>query len=185
MNLYHLVIGICWLALIAAWGILAMVFGGGGRSNNSPMALGVRLLIIFVIFLGFLFAGHFQMFPSGVLVPDVAIAGAVLCVVGLVFATWARVVLGSNWGMPMTLHEAPELVTGGPYRYVRHPIYTGLIAMWIGTVLVYPITLPVSAGVIIYSVFSALREERDMEQRFPETYPEYRRRSKMLLPFLF
>jgi protein-S-isoprenylcysteine O-methyltransferase Ste14 len=103
---------------------------------------------------------------------------------GLAFATWARVALGRNWGMPMTLHENPQLVTSGPYRYVRHPIYAGLTAMLIGTSLVYPLAAIPCALMIAYSVFSALREERDMEKRFPEAYPGYKNRSKMLVPFL-
>ena len=84
----------------------------------------------------------------------------------------------------MTLHENPELVTSGPYRYVRHPIYTGLSAMLIGTSLAYPLAALPCALMIAYSVVSALREERDMEKQFPEAYPEYKKRSKMLVPFL-
>lgn len=99
-------------------------------------------------------------------------------------AAAAGVALGRNWGMPMTVHENPELVTSGPYRYVRHPIYTGLIAMWIGTSLAYPLGALPSAFVIAYMVFSALREEHDMEKQFPEAYPAYKKRSKMLVPFL-
>lgn len=185
MNLYHQVIGICWLAFFATWGILAMLFGGGRRrANYSPEAFGARLLLIIGMMLGFWFSGRIPLHLSGRIATEMAAAGAVFCIAGLVFATWARVVLGRNWGMPMTLHGDPELVTSGPYHYVRHPIYTGLTAMWIGSSLVYPhFTLP-GAVIIAYSLFSALREERDMEQRFPETYPEYRKRSKMLLPFL-
>lgn len=184
MNLYHQVIGISWLAFFAAWGILAMVFGGSGQHNYSPRSIGIRLLLLVAMFIGFVLSGRIHIQTSGVHTTEMAAAGAVLCIAGLVFATWARVVLGRNWGMPMTIHEDPELVTSGPYRYVRHPIYTGLIAMWAGTSLVYPhFTLP-GAVVIAFSIFSAWREEQDMEQRFPEIYPEYRKRSKMLLPFL-
>ena len=67
---------------------------------------------------------------------------------------------------------------------MRHPIYTGLAAMLIGTVLVYPLAAVAGVAMIVYMVFSARREERDMEARFPDAYPEYRRRSKMLVPFL-
>lgn len=185
MNLSHEIIGLCWVALILAWVILAMVFGRGGKPGGSLTTFGSRILFMIAIIIGLQYGDRLPFQPSGELAAEVAAAGAALCIAGLVFATWARLVLGRNWGMPMTVHEDPELVTSGPYRYVRHPIYTGLIAMWIGTTLVYPIVTPTSVAVIAYSVFSALREERDMEQRFPETYSEYRRGSKMLLPFLF
>ena len=77
--------------------------------------------------------------PFGDFTDGAATAGVMLCILGLQFAVWARVTLGRSWGMPMTLHANPELVTAGPYRYVRHPIYTGLSAMLIGTSLVYPV----------------------------------------------
>ena len=184
MNLYHSVIGICWLAFFAAWGILAMVFGGGSRRSYTPRAIGARIMIVFAIIFGFRFGGRLAIHPAEFFSTEAAAAGCVLCIAGLVFATWARVVLGSNWGMPMTLHEDPELVTSGPYRYVRHPIYTGLTAMWLGTLLVYPVTALPGIVIIAHSIYSAVCEERDMEQRFPEAYPEYKKRSKMLLPFL-
>ncbi|MBF8270152.1 MAG: hypothetical protein HW386_1861 [Gammaproteobacteria bacterium] len=185
MNLYHEIIGICWLAFLLAWAILAIVFGGNSRQRNySSRTLGVRLLLLVAIILGIRFSGRIPMQQFGDLPTEAEAAGAMLCIAGLLFATWARIVLGRNWGMPMTLHEDPQLITSGPYRYVRHPIYTGLIAMWIGTVLSYPRSAVPGAFIIVYSVFSAVREERDMEQRFPEVYPEYKKRSKMLLPFL-
>jgi protein-S-isoprenylcysteine O-methyltransferase Ste14 len=184
LNLYHEIIGICWLAFILAWGILAMVFGGGGKGHYSSRSIGARLIFFVAIFLGLRFSGHVPLQTFMADTGDVAAAGAMLCIAGLLFAIWARVVLGRNWGMPMTIHEDPELVTSGPYHYVRHPIYTGLIAMWIGTLLVYPPTALPGVAIIAYSLYSAAREERDMEQRFPEAYPEYRKRSKMLLPFL-
>lgn len=148
------------------------------------MSSGVRIVLAVAIVVGLRLDTHapVRMFAS--LGTGAAAAGAVLCIVGVAFAIWARVVLGRNWGMPMTLHDDPELVTSGPYRYVRHPIYTGLTAMFIGTSLVYPLAALPSAFAIAYSVFSALREERDMAKRFPEAYREYKKRSKMLVPFL-
>ena len=193
MNLYHEIIGICWLLFIMAWIALAAVFGGGGRRNYSSRSLGARLFLAVAIIFALRFSGHvpnqafngqtlFQPFTAHA--GELAAAGAVLCIAGLLFATWARVVLGRNWGMPMAIHDDPELITSGPYQYVRHPIYTGLIAMWLGTLLVYPVVILPGAAIIVYSLISAIREEHDMEQKFPEAYPEYRRHSKMLLPFL-
>ena len=192
MVLCHEIIGVCWLTFFAAWVILAMVFGGG-RGNGSSRSLGTRLFFVAAIILGIQFASRVSnQSAGGQVLPQpfvnhaigLAAAGALLCIAGLVFATWARIVLGRNWGMPMSRHADPQLITSGPYHYVRHPIYTGLIAMWIGTVLVYPLTAVPGAAIIIYSLCSAVREEHDMEQRFPDAYPDYRKRSKMLLPFL-
>src|SRR4029077_14329128 len=62
--------------------------------------------------------------------------GAVLCIAGLAFSVWARVTLGRNWSATITLKEGHELIERGPYRLVRHPIYTGTMAMFVRTVIV-------------------------------------------------
>jgi len=67
--------------------------------------------------------------------------GVALCALGIGLAIWARTYLGRNWGMPMSRKENPELVTSGPYAYVRHPIYTGLLIAMLGSVTVLPAIL--------------------------------------------
>jgi protein-S-isoprenylcysteine O-methyltransferase Ste14 len=172
LSIYYAVVGICWIAFFAAWAILAIVFGQGGRRNYSSMSIGVRLILAVIVVIGIRFASRAPTQDFSAYMGRMAGVGTGLCIIGLAFAIWARVLLGRNWGMPMTLHEDPELVTTGPYRYVRHPIYTGLIAMFIGTSLVYsPVALP-GMFVIAYSLYSAVREERDMRKRFPEAYTE-------------
>lgn len=177
------IIGGSWIAFFIAWSVLAMVYGGSAQRSFSPAARVLRLLMLVAFFLGIYYGQRLQ--PFGEYAANVAVAGAALCVLGLLFAIWARVALGRSWGMPMTIHADPELVTSGPYRYVRHPIYTGLSAMLIGTSLVYPVAALPCAATIAYSVYSARREERDMEQRFSESYREYKRKSKFLVPFVF
>ena len=185
MAIYSQIVAICWLAFFASWAILAAVLGGGsGRKPRVVTGLVIRLLIAAALVLGAIYANRSSTQVFDVDTGDLAAAGAVVCVVGLAFAIWARVTLGANWGMPRTLHENPELVTSGPYRYVRHPIYTGMAAMFIGTTLVEPYAAIPAVLVILYSVFSALREEKDMQRQFPDAYREYRKRSKFLVPFL-
>lgn len=184
MTPYIAIVGLCWVAFLVAWVILALTFRNSGRSDATPGARGVRLLFAVAIFLAIGYGNTLNLRPFGELALDVAAAGVALCIVGLAFAIWARVSLGRNWGMPMTQHENPELVTSGPYRLVRHPIYTGMSSMLIGTALVYPLAALPCLGMVGYTVYSALREERDMEQRFPGSYAEYKKRSKMLVPFL-
>ena len=97
----------------------------------------------------------------------------------------ARLNLGRNWGMPMTQRAEPELVTSGPYRFVRHPIYTGLLTAMLGTALVDNLLgLIVVAVLIAYFYYSGTVEERNLTATFPQAYPEYKSRTKMLIPFL-
>ena len=72
---------------------------------------------------------------NGLAVDNAAVesVGEILLVSGLGLAVWARVHLGRNWGMPMTEKAEPELVTSGPYRFVRHPMYSGLLLGILGT----------------------------------------------------
>lgn len=105
---------------------------------------------------------------------------------GLAVAVWARRYLGQNWGMPMTEKANPELVTTGPYSRVRHPIYTGIILAMIGTTIAVSLYWAVAVLALGgYFIFSAFMEERYMVTRFPDSYPEYRRSTKMLVPFVF
>ena len=111
--------------------------------------------------------------------------GFVLFAVGLGVAVWARVHLGRNWGTPMTQKDEPELVTGGPYRWVRHPIYSGILLAAVGTAVALSWSWLIVVGLVgVYFGYSATVEERYLTERFPGTYPPYKRSTKMLLPFI-
>ena len=177
------IIGLSWLAFFIAWFIAMMIYGGGGRRRTTAGSIGLRVLMLTAAYLAVRYGDSVRPFRE--LTNGIAMAGALLCVAGLLFAVSARVALGRSWGMPMAQHDDPELVVSGPYRFVRHPIYTGLGAMLIGTSLAFPVAAVPCGITIVYMVFAARREERDMHQRFPGAYPEYTRRSKFLVPFLF
>ena len=111
--------------------------------------------------------------------------GLAMFVSGLALAVWARVYLGRNWGMPMTQKDEPELVTSGPYRFVRHPIYSGILLAALGTAVALTLYwLIVFAGIAVYFIYSARVEEGIMTSLFPRAYPGYRARTKMLIPFV-
>ena len=117
--------------------------------------------------------------------PWLAAVGLVLFALGLGFAVWARLHLGQNWGTPMTEKVEPELVTSGPYRLVRHPIYSGVLFAGIGTVVALSwLWLTVVALAGIYFLYSAKVEERHLSHAFPEEYPLYKESTKMLVPFI-
>ena len=87
--------------------------------------------------------------------------------------------------MPMTKREEPDLVTTGPYRLIRHPIYTGIIVAVTGTALATSLYGLIAAAVLLaYFAYSARTEERFLAERFPDTFPPYKARTKMLIPFV-
>lgn len=110
----------------------------------------------------------------------ITIAGLALCI-------WARRTLGGNWSGWVTLKENHELVTGGPYRWVRHPIYTGVLLMMLGTALALG-RVQGFLALIIASLALLLKsrvEERWMESLFSERYATYKKGSWALVPFAF
>jgi protein-S-isoprenylcysteine O-methyltransferase Ste14 len=112
--------------------------------------------------------------------------GVLLCALGISFAIWARWHLGTNWGMPATIRVNPELVTSGPYTYVRHPIYTGVLLASLGSALADGyLWLVMFIIFCVYFIYSATREEKNMAELFPTEYPQYKQRTKMLIPFIF
>jgi protein-S-isoprenylcysteine O-methyltransferase Ste14 len=112
--------------------------------------------------------------------------GLVLFGLGLGFAIWARVHIGRNWGHPMSQKKDPELVTSGPYRLVRHPIYSGVLVAGVGTAVALSWFWLIVVGLVgVYFIYAATVEERFLTEQFPDAYPEYKRSSKMLVPFVF
>jgi protein-S-isoprenylcysteine O-methyltransferase Ste14 len=111
---------------------------------------------------------------------------AVLTLAGLLFTVWARVHLGRNWSAIVTVKENHELITTGPYRIVRHPIYTGLLLGVIGTALARgQWSGVVAAALFAWSFWRKLKlEEQWMRERFGAAYESYSRHVAALLPFV-
>ena len=179
MHALKLAIGVAWLVFWIYWLASAATSKASVRGGWRTRLAGVSVVAVFVI------ADAFH--GGGLAVHSVILAaiGAVLFVGGIALAVWARQHLGRNWGMPMTQRAEPELVTTGPYRFVRHPIYSGLLTALLGTTLVNNLLgLIVVAVLIAYFYYCGTVEERNLATTFPAAYPEYRGRTKMLIPFL-
>lgn len=181
MRAVELVFAVGWAAFWLYWLVAAfsMKRGRVPWSRELRIRAVIAVVAILLIRLG-AFRGH------GINTdPWRAGIGLALFALGLGFAIWARTHIGRNWGTPMTQKDEPELVTSGPYHLVRHPIYSGILAAGIGTAVALSwlwLTAVALAGV--YFLYSAMVEERYLTDRFPDTYPVYRRSTKMLVPFI-
>jgi len=182
MRVVEFVFAVGWAAFWLYW-IVAAFFAKRGRVSWSR-ELRVRA-VIFVLLIVMAREGAFRGY--GVASdPLRAAVGLLLFVLGLGFAIWARVHIGRNWGTPMTRKDEPELVASGPYRFVRHPIYSGILVAGIGTAVALSwFWLAVVALAAVYFIYSATVEERYLTEQLPDTYPAYRRSTKMLVPFVF
>ena len=115
-----------------------------------------------------------------------AIGGLFVLLPATVATIWSRLALGSMWSSAARTKDRRTLRTGGPYAITRHPIYSAIIAMLIGTALTHGFG---RWGVLVVAITFVLRskvaaEERLLTQRFPEQYPRYRERVPRLVPRL-
>jgi protein-S-isoprenylcysteine O-methyltransferase Ste14 len=163
-----------------------MISALGAKSDTRRRGVfgrGARLLVAVFVLVRVLVGGS----GGGGMIHDQAIRvlGTVVFFTGAAIAVWARIHLGRNWGMPMTRKDEPELVTSGPYRFVRHPIYTGVLLAMLGSALGVDLYWLVPLAITsAYFVYSARVEERLMASTFPAAYAAYRTRTKMLIPFV-
>jgi protein-S-isoprenylcysteine O-methyltransferase Ste14 len=116
--------------------------------------------------------------------PWVRVVGLTILVCSTAFTLWARVALGTMWSSSPTVKVEHQLRTDGPYGVTRHPIYTGLLGMLLGTVLLvgfghWLLLLPVGLAFIEIRIHL---EEGLMAATFPEAYARYRRRVPQLIP---
>jgi protein-S-isoprenylcysteine O-methyltransferase Ste14 len=111
----------------------------------------------------------------------------IVTALGLMIMIWSRITLGKNWSANIVLKEEHRLVTTGPYAYVRHPIYSGLILMVLGVIL-YVNTLILTVFFIVFffgAYFKANKEEKILLTIFPIEYAEYKKKVKALIPLIF
>jgi protein-S-isoprenylcysteine O-methyltransferase Ste14 len=191
MTIYSWIIAALWLALIAYWVLSAR---GAKRTIAGGRVwwkeIGLRLVLLILVLLAVRISHPGDLLRSARpyllntrIVPG--IVGVLFCAFGIAFAIRARAYLGANWGLPMSRKERPELVTNGPYKLVRHPIYAGILLAMFGSAIAHSVVwvLPLILGGI-YFIHSARREEMLMVEEFPKAYPAYRQRTKMLVPFV-
>ncbi len=182
MHVIDIVIFLGWAAFWIYW--LAMSVGVKAGQTRWGRFAGTRVAVILLVLLLLRIKAFKEHSVTGD--PWLQGIGLAIFVLGLGLAVWARVYLGRNWGMPMSRKADPELVTSGPYSRIRHPIYTGFILAMVGTTVAVSLYWLVVVFVIgAYFIYSAVVEERSMTQVFPDSYPAYKRSTKMLIPFIY
>jgi protein-S-isoprenylcysteine O-methyltransferase Ste14 len=182
------VFGLAWMAWLFYWLISAVRVKATERRESFRS----RAMYLVPTFIGASMLMGFQR-PSWLAlqaIPPGAARywiGVVLLFAGLGFACWARVLIGTNWSANVTLKSGHELIREGPYRWVRHPIYTGLITALLGTAIAEgAVRSLVGAGLIAAGFIYKLGvEERMLSERFKEEYDRYRKDVAALIPGVF
>jgi len=177
-----------WYAFLIVWGVAALKH----KADKTVEPVGNRLLYGTYLVCGFLLLFS-RSLPLGPLRQRFAphltwleLAGVALTYVGAAIAIWARFILADNWSGRITVKVGHQLIRTGPYAYVRHPIYTGILLSGIGTALVVGQWRAVAAIPLIAIAFTmkAKREEAYMTAEFGEGYAQYRQSTGFLLPRL-
>lgn len=185
----RLVIGLLWLLWALYWAIASLSAKAVRERESLRSRLAFTIPMVIVAWL--LLFGHrgppwlmTRLVGGGWARVWIAVA---LVGIGIAFAIWARVMLGGNWSGAVTLKEGHELVVRGPYRTIRHPIYTGMLLAVLGTGLAAGRLYGAMALVIaLLAIVRKLRlEEHFMTREFGERYAAYKQSSWALLPFAY
>ncbi|HEY1356501.1 MAG TPA: isoprenylcysteine carboxylmethyltransferase family protein [Solirubrobacterales bacterium] len=176
----------CWVVFVAFWAVTAL------RTKRTVERQGIsdRLTHSLPIFAGAWLALKGTSDPGALgnrVIPHsvpILLVGLAITLAGLALALWARVTLGANWSGIVTFKQDHELIRHGPYGHVRHPIYSAILLMVLGSVLaIGTLGALVALPLIGVGIWLKLRQEEElMTAHFPGEYPSYRSQVSALIP---
>jgi protein-S-isoprenylcysteine O-methyltransferase Ste14 len=174
-----------WVVMIAVWIIGALTARSTARRESAGRRAGHMFLVVLAAWI-FFFPQMPRIFGTRV-VPDTASVfwiGVAITWIGIAFAIWARLTLGRNWSGMVEVKQEHQLVIAGPYRLVRHPIYSGILLALLGTALG---TGELRCFIALPLFFAAWltksrHEEEFMRQQFGGEYLAYQSKVKALIP---
>ncbi|MFW2504657.1 methyltransferase family protein [Clostridium diolis] len=180
--------GIFWIYwILAAMKTRSNVKKESSGQRNIPRIVHLILVIVSYAITFFQFKNIFlwnRILPSYEYVDYIGIA---ILVFSLLFAIWARIVLGRNWSGAIQKVEEQRLVRSGPYKYIRNPIYTGIVCGFFGTFLTFGSLASIIGFCIILTTYiiKINREQRFLVLEFGKEYEKYIKESWALIPYVF
>jgi protein-S-isoprenylcysteine O-methyltransferase Ste14 len=178
--------------LWAAWVLIWLAWALQSKQTQHRESFASRMSYTFVLWLAiyFIFFGQGLggRWHSDILDyrPWIGWVGVAVTLLGFAITFWARFTLGGNWSSSVTIKVKHELIRTGPYRFVRHPIYTGVIVAMAGTAVALNEWRGVVALMLLWVSFSIklMKEEQFMRQTFGAQYVEYSRTTGAIFPHL-
>jgi protein-S-isoprenylcysteine O-methyltransferase Ste14 len=178
--------------LWCGWFVIWLLWALRTKTTQQRESVSSRLSYTVITAAGFwlMFAGdvprdwlRIRLWPTNV---GTEVLGPAITGAGLGFALWARFYLGTNWSGAVTVKVGHQLVRSGPYRWVRHPIYSGMVLAMIGTAVARAQVRGIIAVVLLYAGFriKSKIEERTMVATFGAEYDNYSRTTGGILPKL-
>ncbi|MFA6446383.1 MAG: isoprenylcysteine carboxylmethyltransferase family protein [Candidatus Paceibacterota bacterium] len=179
----------CFIVQISIW--IVSAFSTKKTLDNKGGWLMRIMAIIFIVFAIILKDDSADLIPVFGLdfwnySLSIGIIADLVTLSGVIFMIWARFSLGKNWSANVVLKEDHELITSGPYKYVRHPIYSGLLLMILGIAIYSGSFVGFFLFVLFFigAYYKASKEEKLLIKYFPEQYPKYIRDVRALIPFV-
>ena len=187
MNLTTIVILSCWAILLLYWTVSAFFQKKIKEKTNIRGNL-LHSLLLFISLVLLLISSKI-IFLNYILIRvslTINILSILFSIIGVVLCVYSRTVLGDNWSKDVIVKKNHELITKGPYRYMRHPIYSGMILLVLATALAIG-NIGSTLGFIILLISLTLKskqEEKLMIKTFGKKYIAYRKRTKALIPYV-
>ena len=177
---------VCWGMFIVAWILGAIYISSNGQETTKRRSRYDWLVLAALIWSVMHYAPNRYLSFSLFHIAWLRMAGSILLIAATVFTLWSRWVLGKMWATNAAVKKEHKLVTRGPYGITRHPIYTGVLGMILGS------AMSLDQGVIFLGFIMVLlffmnrirNEEQLMEMTFGEQYNRYRKRVPQLVPGL-
>lgn len=180
-------ITMCWWLFILVWAVSAFFV----KPIAERQSWDGKLVVFAFLTLTFMLLGKIPwrglnapILPGGSIFRRPA---CILTFMGLTVSVWSRVYLGANWSGSASYREGHELIQHGPYRFVRHPMYTGFLLMVGGTAVGFRNASGLAALVVCFlgTWWKLCEEEALLSKHFPEAYERYRSNTKILILFIF
>jgi protein-S-isoprenylcysteine O-methyltransferase Ste14 len=183
--IFQIVLTLWILSEIVGGTLIPYIRRGGTVLNRKDRGSG--LFIFFIIFLSIitaiLFAGAgIAMLPSWFFYP-----GIIVMILGIIFRQWSIAVLGRFFSGTVSTQEGQKVVENGPYKYIRHPSYTGALLILIGIGLALQSWGAVVTLVFLFSLAYGYRihiEEKVLIKELGDPYVEYKKRTKRIIPYI-
>jgi protein-S-isoprenylcysteine O-methyltransferase Ste14 len=198
----QILISSCWAIFIVYWFIRAFDVK---QTQKTTLKLGRYRFILIGIVVIFIIVGRLTNFHpfgchtdilgchigllklNGTKSLPLQVLSVMFSITGLLIAIIARNTIAGNWSSSIDLKQDHELVTSGIYGYMRHPIYSGVFLMDLGSVVFFQNIelLIISLIVVSFFIYKARLEEKFMTQNFPDSYPDYTKKVKGFIPFIY
>jgi protein-S-isoprenylcysteine O-methyltransferase len=177
-----------WMTFFVLWMVAALftkrsverISWQRGLRYGIPVVIGYYLMFSLKVDVPWL---QYRILPQS---DTLDVSAIIITITGMLFALWARVYLGRNWSSAPMIREQHELIRSGPYRLVRHPIYTGILLAMVGTFLANGKVRGLLAVLFVWLgwTIKSRIEEEFMVRTFGAQYEEYRRATGALVPKL-